>query len=639
MDNRTIKIFSVITIIFLSLMINIDVVDSQLISPTFTYKINDSSVTVGDSTKQDFKPILTFESLDSWFNIYFNNDELISKESLTFIDEKVTYIINDYELWYYQKDRNNFEFEIIITQPMKSNILTLGLDSYNLDFRKQLPLNQEYNKEDWDFINETYSIKGKIELIRPLNIVNSYAVYYINTPKGLPNKAYHIYTNTVTDSKGNMIYTDLNIDAKRNVYEIIIDQKYLDNAVYPLRVSPTFGKTSVGETGLGNGWDNSFIMCKYTSSVKMNISNILVWGYWGNGGNCKGVLFSENSGIPDDLLIEGSEVAQPSYSWSNSSTVYELDSNITFWMGYYQATFCWGRGDSGETSQTIWGYQGTYPTVPTQWNPTEHTHSNLELSSYVIYEEIPEIIYNYDLDINSTPTNITFTGNTTEYETLESFTNITQLNVTMPYRWFNGSRYFDFLKWDDDNSTDYQRLFTLTDNLSVTAIYTLRPLYYYELDIQSTPDEIDFYINGSVETTSYLSTNITKAILQFPNGFIRGLIEYGFLKWDDDNSTNPFREMILTENKTVIAEYEVLQTIILPQGLIPEQTLILGLSLGITGFFGLITGLVLINVAQIFITYMWFNDVWTLNQQTNTFCWGIMLLSVVLLLLCFAKSD
>ena len=155
----------------------------------------------------------------------------------------IKYVTDEYDVIQYDKpnasEDGGFEFEWILKQKPNSNILKATIQTKGLDFFYQPALTQEE-------IDQGYE--------RPENVVGSYAVYHktkggINDAAGMEykvGKAFHIYRPKVTDANNNSVWGELNIDEQKGELTVTIDQTFLDNAVYPVVVDPTFGYTSAG---------------------------------------------------------------------------------------------------------------------------------------------------------------------------------------------------------------------------------------------------------------------------------------------------------------------------------------------------------------------------------------------------------
>lgn len=142
----------------------------------------------------------------------------------------------------FETTEDGFKFDYLLTEKPDSNIFCQTIEGHeNYNFFYQPALTQEEIDEGAE---------------RPDNVVGSYAVYHktlknhrvggVNYETG---KAMHIYRPQVweVDDKTNTIeWADLSYD-NGNLC-VTVNQSYLDNATYPVRVDPTFGYTSQGGT-------------------------------------------------------------------------------------------------------------------------------------------------------------------------------------------------------------------------------------------------------------------------------------------------------------------------------------------------------------------------------------------------------
>lgn len=144
---------------------------------------------------------------------------------------------------------DKFEFDILLHEKPESNTFTYNIDTNDLDFHYQAPLTEE-EKE-----------KG---IMRPENIVGSYAVYYSKVEQPIyttqeeadkykSGKAFHIYRPKAIDAKGDWTWGELHIDTDTGKMEVSFDKNWLDKAVYPVTVDPTIGNTNVGGSTVSNG--------------------------------------------------------------------------------------------------------------------------------------------------------------------------------------------------------------------------------------------------------------------------------------------------------------------------------------------------------------------------------------------------
>ena len=135
-------------------------------------------------------------------------------------------------------EEGGIEFEVELTEKPNTNVFKYKIQHKNLDFFYQPALTQKEIDEGAN---------------RPENVIGSYAVYHStkkNHIQGQTNyktgKAFHIFRPEIIDANGNKVWGEL--DIKGNTLTITIDQNWLDNAIYPVIVDPTFGYTTMGSS-------------------------------------------------------------------------------------------------------------------------------------------------------------------------------------------------------------------------------------------------------------------------------------------------------------------------------------------------------------------------------------------------------
>jgi hypothetical protein len=218
---------------------------------TFPDTIRESMVAIaGGSDPLTFKPHLHLEkwSGEAYFDIYVPGAGHVDaveeggKVKWKGIDKEVHF----YEKGHSKKTRKSVkgkyshlrhggaEFDIVWNSKPLSNVITLGIDAPELDFFYQPPL--------------TVAEKESMEIDRPPHIEGGYAVYH----KTKVNNQYRtgqiclIYRPEVYDNSGKMVYADLSIDSVANTLTVVVPQSFLDTAVYPVVVDPTFGYETQG---------------------------------------------------------------------------------------------------------------------------------------------------------------------------------------------------------------------------------------------------------------------------------------------------------------------------------------------------------------------------------------------------------
>jgi len=160
----------------------------------------------------------------------------------------------------------DLEWSMKLTEKPVINVFSMPIQSENLKFYYQPPLYEEYGFSE-PFSNSTFSVNATHvmrlingtwvnEAYRPENVVGSYAVYHATkgnmhrskeeAEKYKAGKAFHIYRPKLIDAEGKTAWANLSIDEKNGVLTITLPQEFLDEAVYPVTVDPTFGYETAG---------------------------------------------------------------------------------------------------------------------------------------------------------------------------------------------------------------------------------------------------------------------------------------------------------------------------------------------------------------------------------------------------------
>lgn len=172
------------------------------------------------------------------------------------------------EVHMYPLDNGDFEIEVVLNSKPNTNVFNFTIDGHEeLDFFYQPQLPEfDYKKEHW-FVDMTTKKKREfvsyydalteeeqnkfIIIKQPENVIGSYAVYHknkVNHIKGQTNygigKLFHIYRPKAIDSNGDEIWGELSYT--EGELRVTIDQSWLDNATYPIKIDPTIGYTTIG---------------------------------------------------------------------------------------------------------------------------------------------------------------------------------------------------------------------------------------------------------------------------------------------------------------------------------------------------------------------------------------------------------
>ena len=337
-------------------------------------------VEIGDSKQLDFKPQIKLMRWDNEVNLSIRGEEKIGSTS-DLLETTSKYITPDYEIHMYEiaetGTEKGYEFEWVLKVRPPSNVLTATLLSKGLNFFYQPKLTDEYVagfsdefKREISSVTETEvrDSTGNILVFRPEHAIGSYAVYHKS--KGALNdssamdykcgKAFHIYRPKAIDSKGNEIWADLNVNEGLGILTVTVDSKWLDTASYPVKVDPTFGRTSLGVSGYsGNdtivGYTGTPASSGTTSSITTGIQTR-------GAGEFKSALYKVSDGSL--LSPQSAQSSTPGTGWITNNVSITIDA-----INYY--IVAWGgldgtlliAGDSGAGGGKFAGaaYGGAWP--------------------------------------------------------------------------------------------------------------------------------------------------------------------------------------------------------------------------------------------------------------------------------------
>src|SRR3990167_3559264 len=325
----------------------------KLNSTTYQQLVKDNpkdrlEVEVGDSKQPDFKPQVKFMRWNNEVNFSMRAQEEAGAKVKELPDGTIVYEAKEYEVHQYDKpdasEEGGFEFEWVLKSKPASNVLTATISTKGLDFFYQPALTPKEIAEGAS---------------RPPEVIGSYAVYHstkggMNDAAGMEYKVgkfCHIYRPKAIDANGVEVWADLVIE--NGVLSVTVPQKFLDDAVYPVRVDPTVGYTTDGASG--SNFDN-------------NSPN----------GNKKFVVFTapENGTIDSATFATRFEVNSPNtakfkaaiYKVSDASLLSPQSAEQTTitWNGWTTATFSSGPSIVSGTNYYIAGFgiETTGPSNP-----------------------------------------------------------------------------------------------------------------------------------------------------------------------------------------------------------------------------------------------------------------------------------
>jgi len=335
-------------------------------------------VFIGDDKQPNFEPQ---QKIERWSNEVNCSFRLIHNEvapTLTVEGDKIIWAGEKIEAHFYdlgisgEHPEGSREFEVILKEPPKTNVVEFTLETKGLDFFYQPELTQE----EIDQGN-----------IRPENVVGSYAIYasenkinYVGGKEYKCGKVGHIFRPKIIDSVGTEVWGDLHIE--NGILSVTIPQEFLNTATYPVRRAAglEFGYHTAGASSVN-------VTSEYDSGHSQtgaagNLTTVTV--YTKRGGETdsafKGALYL----VSDRSKIEvgGETVISTGPNWLDSTgftaSISAVGYYITFGINTISTTFYFDTvASANRLTQSF-----TYPNFPTTGITLS---SSREVSIYATY--------------------------------------------------------------------------------------------------------------------------------------------------------------------------------------------------------------------------------------------------------------
>jgi GNAT superfamily N-acetyltransferase len=366
---------------------------------SYKFSLGLDDVIIGDPQNGEFKPVLELArwNKESRLKLIFDDSKLISK-NVVLEDDKVKYSTPLLDIHYFpinpteQCEDGGVELEIILKQKPPINTIDLPVETENLVWYYQPPLTQEFRQEDCEVWTETHvRLKPKNEtetgqdVFRPENVIGSYAIYHTSKRNNeyKTGKAFHLYRVQLIDANGNKTWAEYN----KNIQEtgrlgITLPQEFLNKAVYPVTIDPTFGKTSIGGTTVNTAQDLA-IQCQFSVGESGTLTQISYYTKAGTQGDGKRILrlglYDNNKNL--ETSNSSTEYLTGTPTWHNQAFNYVFTSGTKHLVAQTDIRDRTSYYDTGETNQ--WGEDTLNGALP---NPFVDDNSYVrELSIYATY--------------------------------------------------------------------------------------------------------------------------------------------------------------------------------------------------------------------------------------------------------------
>lgn len=354
-------------------------------------------VEIGDSKDiATFQPQAKIMRWDNEVNLSVRyKDEDKSEPVVASVDGVVQWVKPDKEVRVYEKpeidEDGGLEIEVVLKEKPVSNIIEFSIETKGLEFFYQPELEDSEVEELAQ--REGITLLEAKRKCRPENVVGSYAVYYKDVPGNVVGgkeykvgKLCHIYRPKVTDAEGNSIWGELNIDEASKLLQVTVDDKWLDKAVYPVVVDPTFGYTTAGAS-YENFASNYFRGSSFTAASDGTIDSVsrYVEAFYTYTKNI--VVLTSNLNIVTNGISP--QIRTPNvygYFWRDISYTLKptVSSGVSYVLGEINDSYSNFKYDTGSAGQ---GYADNTNSRTSPSNPTDATTTTQKFSIYATYTE------------------------------------------------------------------------------------------------------------------------------------------------------------------------------------------------------------------------------------------------------------
>lgn len=302
-----------------------------------------------------------------------------------------------------QNEDGGVEFEIVLAAKPPINYLDLPVQSKNVNWFYQPPLTSEWSIGGMGgkivSVTETEARDASDTLLiyRPPNVVGSYALYHSLTPGNVVGgkeykccKFCHIYRPMAIDAVGGRAWCSLSYNGV-DTLRLMVPQVFLDAAVYPVIIDPTFGNTAQQATQLYQGPKHcsGFFQAPAAGNIT-SISTCVVLYEGSNPGNVNAGYYTGVIGDVQTHVAHGTSTAisPASKSFQTVNVAGAISAGVNYWLEFQQAYVVAAYDlfyDSAASSNAIaYDGSGTYDNWAS--DPATYTYaSSVILSIYATY--------------------------------------------------------------------------------------------------------------------------------------------------------------------------------------------------------------------------------------------------------------
>lgn len=309
---------------------------------TFSQWLSDSSTSeLGDSKESVFLPQVKSMHWgnEANFSLRLYEDAYTGKLSVNEKTGIIEYNQNGKISRFYKKQTSDemggYEFEIEFPEKPESMTVNYTIKSKALAFYRQ-----EVTPQMADIgFKMSDAVKG------------SYAVYHKSKRHNeyKTGKAFHLHRPEVIDANGKRAYCSWLID--KDAMTIVMPSDFMDQAVYPVILDPTFGQTNIGATDYTT---SRGLTTRFQTPEAGTLNSITAYIKSTGDATFKAGLYSNLVTVPNALLTTGAGGAiNTTEQWRTQNvTNYGFLGSVQLWPALICDDFLIGYWDSGPTGQS-----------------------------------------------------------------------------------------------------------------------------------------------------------------------------------------------------------------------------------------------------------------------------------------------
>ena len=313
-------------------------------------------VEVGDIKQSTFHPQVKIKRWDNEVNLSVRLIHNKIKSEVNTEKKKINWCGDKVESSFYSIEpceelpEGGYEFEVTLKEKPSTNKIEFTICSKGLEFYYQSELTQKEIDEG---------------VMRPENVVGSYAVYYKDHPPNyVDGKLYrvgkfcHIFRPRIEDSSGKWAWGILNVDTEKGILSVTIDQKFLDEAVYPVKhaAGATFGYSEIGYY-YNQQQGNVIFGCWATGAAGIAQSITGYFSYYEHPW-LKYALYTKTGDLTGSL-VNGSQTNQWQMlgEWDGWKTLNCTNPPsilaVNYWICWWHSSVCYSYWDQYSTQSAI----------------------------------------------------------------------------------------------------------------------------------------------------------------------------------------------------------------------------------------------------------------------------------------------